>query len=172
MIIVDTALQRREHEGRPIRVGLVGAGFMAHGVALQITTAVPGMRVAAIASRKLDDTKRAYRESGIDGVRVVETLAQLERAVKSGTPAVTDDALLLCRAAGIDAIVEVPGTIEHAARATLKTCRELTDSPCAGFSPYRSCRGLQAQASDFQRQAADIRQCRAATEPAVRSVLA
>ena len=45
MIIVDTALQRREQEGRSIRVGLVGAGFMARGVAPQITTAAPGMRV-------------------------------------------------------------------------------------------------------------------------------
>ena len=120
MIIVDTALKRREQEGRPIRVGLVGAGFMARGVALQISTAVPGMRVAAIANRTLDGAKRAYRESGIDEVRVVETVAQLERAVASGTPAVTEDALLLCRAAGIDAIIEVTGTIEHAARVTLE----------------------------------------------------
>ena len=120
MIIVDTALKRREQEGRPIRVGLVGAGFMARGVALQISTAVPGMRVAAIANRTLDGAKRAYRESGIGEVRVVETVAQLERAVASGTPAVTDDALLLCRAAGIDALIEVTGTIEHAARVTLE----------------------------------------------------
>ena len=49
MIIADTALQRREQEGRLIRVGLVGAGFMARGVAPQITTAVPGKRV-----RKMD----------------------------------------------------------------------------------------------------------------------
>jgi predicted homoserine dehydrogenase-like protein len=120
MIIIDTALKRREREGRPIRVGLVGAGFMARGVALQIALAVPGMRVAAIANRTLDGAKRAYREAGVEGVRVVDTVAQLERAIEWGTPAVTDDALLLCRAAGIDAIVEVTGTIEHAARVTLE----------------------------------------------------
>ena len=28
MIIVDNALQQREAEGRPIRVGLIGAGFL------------------------------------------------------------------------------------------------------------------------------------------------
>ena len=120
MMIIDTALKRREREGRPIRVGLVGAGFMARGVALQIATAVPGMRVAAIANRTLDGAKRAYREAGVEGVRVVDTVAQLERAIEAGTPAVTDDALLLCQAAGIDAIVEVTGTIEHAARVTLE----------------------------------------------------
>ena len=36
MIIVDTALQRREAEGRPIRVALVGAGFMGRGLVNQI----------------------------------------------------------------------------------------------------------------------------------------
>ena len=32
MMLVDTALREREREGRPIRVGLLGAGFMARGV--------------------------------------------------------------------------------------------------------------------------------------------
>ena len=101
MIIVDTALQRREREGRSIRVGLVGAGFMARGVAPQITTAVPGMRV------------------------------------KTGPP----------------------GRLHE-----LWTCREFANGPRAGFAPHRSCRGLQAQASDFQRHAVHIRRCRVAAE--------
>jgi predicted homoserine dehydrogenase-like protein len=120
MIIVDTALQRRHQEGRPIRVGLVGAGFMARGVALQIATSVPGMRVAAIANRTLDGARRAYREAGIEEMHAVSTVAQLEQAVASGIAAVTEDALLLCRAGGIDAIVEITGTVEHAARITLE----------------------------------------------------
>ncbi|MDB5867921.1 MAG: hypothetical protein JWP96_253 [Polaromonas sp.] len=120
MIIVDTALQRREREGRPIHVGLVGAGFMARGIALQIATSVPGMRVVAIGNRSLDGARRAYQEAGVQGVRAVETVAQLERAIESGTPAVTEDALLLCRAGGIDAIIEVTGTIEQAARVIIE----------------------------------------------------
>ncbi|CDS50950.1 Homoserine dehydrogenase [Polaromonas sp. CG9_12] len=120
MIIIDTALQQRAREGRPIRVGLVGAGFMARGVALQIALSVPGMRVAAIANRTLEGARRAYREADVSGVRVVETVTQLERAIESGVPAITEDAMLLCRAAGIDAIIEVTGTIEHAARVTLE----------------------------------------------------
>jgi predicted homoserine dehydrogenase-like protein len=28
LIIVDAALEKREKEGKPIRVGLIGAGFM------------------------------------------------------------------------------------------------------------------------------------------------
>ncbi|MDB5932484.1 MAG: hypothetical protein JWR60_4191 [Polaromonas sp.] len=120
MIIIDTALQKRASEGRPIRVGLVGAGFMARGVALQIATAVPGMRVVAISNRSIEGALRAYHEAGVDGVRPVDTVAQLERAIETGTPAVTEDALLLCRAAGIDAIVEVTGTVEHASHVILE----------------------------------------------------
>jgi len=120
MMILDTALKQRADAGRPIRVGLIGAGFMARGVALQIALSVPGMRVAVIANRTLEGARRAYREADVSGVRVVETLAQLEQAIESGVPAITEDAMLVCRAAGIDAIIEVTGTIDHAARVTLE----------------------------------------------------
>ena len=115
MIIVDTALKKRAQEGRPIRVGVVGAGFMARGIVLQICTAVPGMRVVAVANRSLTGAQRAYNEAGVGNTRVVESKAQLQQAIDSNVPAVTENALLLCRADGIDAIIEVTGTIEHAA---------------------------------------------------------
>jgi predicted homoserine dehydrogenase-like protein len=98
----------------------VGAGFMARGVALQIIRSVPGMRVAAIANRTLAGARRAYEEAGVADAQEVGTVAQLEAAVASGRAAVTGDPLLLCRAGGIDAIVEVTGTIEHAAAVTLE----------------------------------------------------
>ena len=44
MIIVDNALEAREKEGRPIRVALIGAGFMSHGLANHIVNTMPGMR--------------------------------------------------------------------------------------------------------------------------------
>ena len=120
MILVDTALQRRAAEGRPVRIGVVGAGFMARGVVLQVALSVPGMQVAAVANRTLENARRAYREAGQEEMRTVETVAQLEAAIERGVPAITEDPLLLCRAAGIDAIVEITGTIEQAARVTLE----------------------------------------------------
>ena len=119
MILVDTALARRAAEGRPIRIGLVGAGFMARGIALQVALSVPGMRVAAVANRHLEGARRAYQEAGQAPV-AVDSLAALEREVAAGRPAITEDALLLCQAQGIDAIVEVTGSIEHAACVTLE----------------------------------------------------
>lgn len=120
MILVDTALRQRAQEGRPIRVGLVGAGFMARGIVLQVALSVPGLRIAAIANRTPETAFRAYREAGIDGAREVGSVEQLERCIEAGTPAVTGDAMLLARAGGIDCIVEVTGTIELAARVTLE----------------------------------------------------
>ncbi len=121
MIIIDRALAKREEAGNPIRVGLVGAGYMGRGIALQIITAVPGMKLVAVANRHLDDARRAYTQAGVEGVTAVTNLHQLENAISQGKAAITDDALLLCQADGIDAIVEVTGTIEFGARVVLAT---------------------------------------------------
>jgi predicted homoserine dehydrogenase-like protein len=119
VIIVDTALARRERQGRPIRVAMVGAGFMGRGIARQIVRSVPGMRLVAIANRNLDGAVRAYREAGAADVRVVSSVRELEDAVARGQYAATDDALLLCRAEGIDAVIEVTGAVEFSARVVL-----------------------------------------------------
>jgi predicted homoserine dehydrogenase-like protein len=119
MIIVDTALQQRERDGNPIRVAMVGAGFMARGIALQILSSVPGMRLVAIANRHLDGAHHAYTEAGASDIVAVETGTQLDDALRQGRYAITEDALLLCRADGIDAVIEVTGAVEFGARVVL-----------------------------------------------------
>jgi len=119
VIIVDAALERREREGRPIRIGLVGAGYMGRGIALEILTPVVGMRLAAIANRTLEDAVQAYHDAGVDTVSTVDSVARLERALRTGRYAVTDDPLLLCRAEGIDAIIECTGEVEFGAGVAL-----------------------------------------------------
>lgn len=118
MILVDAALRRREDEGRPIRVGLVGAGFMGRGIALQILTVAPGMRLAAIANRSIDPARACFGLAGIEP-RIVSTASEIADAVAAGQPVVTDDPLLVARAPGIDIVVEVTGSIEFAAHAVL-----------------------------------------------------
>lgn len=120
MIIVDKALEKRHMEGNPIRVAMVGAGFMARGIALQICRFVPGMELVAISNRHLDGAKRAYLEAGVENFEIVETVAQLENCVAKKQYAVTDNALLLCQAAGIDAIIEVTGAVEFGTHVVLK----------------------------------------------------
>ncbi len=118
MIIVDTALARRQAEGRPIRVGMVGAGFQGSGIALQIMTAVTGMELCAVANRNIAGAVAVYDQVGIQPQRC-DTRAELERLIAEGRPAVTEDAEALASADGLDAIIEVTGSIEYAARAVL-----------------------------------------------------
>jgi predicted homoserine dehydrogenase-like protein len=120
MFIVDTALKARAEAGKPIKVGMIGAGFMGRGIANQIANSVPGMELVAIFNRNLDGAKRAYTEAGIETFQVVNTVADLEDSVAQGKYAVTDDAMLLCRAEGIDALIEVTGTIEFGAAVVLE----------------------------------------------------
>ncbi|PSB35689.1 NAD(P)H-dependent oxidoreductase [Stenomitos frigidus] len=120
MFIVDTALKARAEAGKPVKVGMIGAGFMGRGIANQIANSVPGMELVAIFNRNLDGAKRAYTEAGIETFQVVKTVAELEASVAQGNYAVTDDAMLLCRAEGIDALIEVTGTIEFGAEVVLE----------------------------------------------------
>jgi predicted homoserine dehydrogenase-like protein len=119
VILVDRELQRREDEGRPVRVAMVGAGFMGRGIALQIATAVKGMELVAIANRTLEKARDAYALGGAEDSVLVESPRELEQAIAEGRPAVTDDPLLLAQAEQIDAVLEVTGTVERAAQVAL-----------------------------------------------------
>lgn len=116
MIIIDTALQQREQDDDPIKVAIVGAGYMGRGIAMQILTAVPGMRLVAISNRTVARAEQAYAQGGADSVNYVDTVAALQDSIHAGQYAVTDNPFLLCEAEGIDAIVEVTGEIEFGAK--------------------------------------------------------
>lgn len=118
MIIVDAALRRRAAEGRPIRVGMIGSGFMGRGLANQIVNSVPGMALVAIANRTLTTAERAYTEAGVEPVRVDGTAA-LDTAIAQGTPAVLDDPFALVASEQLDCVVDVTGAVELGARITV-----------------------------------------------------
>jgi hypothetical protein len=75
MMIVDTSLKKRLAEGNPVRVAMVGAGYMGRGIALQILTAMPGLRLVAIANRDVRQAERACHEAGASAFRAVATPA-------------------------------------------------------------------------------------------------
>ncbi|WP_414548676.1 NAD(P)H-dependent oxidoreductase [Anabaena sp. CCY 0017] len=115
MIIIDRALEARAAAGNPVKVGMIGAGFMGRGIANQIINSVPGMELVAIFSRQVDAAKRAYTEAGLENIQVVTNVTELEEAIAQDKYAVTEDASLLCQAEGIDAIIEVTGAVEFGA---------------------------------------------------------
>jgi predicted homoserine dehydrogenase-like protein len=126
MVIVDSALQRRAAEGRPIRVGMIGAGFMARGIANQIINSVPGVDLVAISNRSPENAHRCFREAGRTDVRTASRLGELEDAIAAHIPAITDNPFLLCEAEGIDVLIEATGAIEFGAQVTVKAieCRK------------------------------------------------
>jgi predicted homoserine dehydrogenase-like protein len=120
MIIVDKALQAREEQGKPIRVGMIGAGFMGQGLTNQITHSVPGMRMAAIYNRRPDRALGVYQYAGCEDVKAVSTQAAFDEAVRRGIPAVAEDPYFICRSPEIDVIVDVTGSVEFGARIILE----------------------------------------------------
>jgi predicted homoserine dehydrogenase-like protein len=123
MIIVDNMLREREREERPIRVGMIGAGFMAQGLANTIVNSVPGMQVVAIYGRRLERAIQVYKYAGLEDSVATTTQRGLEDAIRAGRPVVTDDPLLLCRSDQIDALVDVTGSVEFGAHVVLEAFR-------------------------------------------------
>jgi predicted homoserine dehydrogenase-like protein len=115
MIIVDKALAKRHAENNPIRVAMIGAGFMAQGIALQICKFVPGMELVAIVNRNIEKAKKVYFNVDVLNPQEVNTVIELEENISNGVFSYTSDAMLVCKANGIDAIIEVTGAIEYAA---------------------------------------------------------
>ena len=119
MIIVDSELKKREAQGNPVRVAMIGAGFMGRGIALQMANFVKGMKLVAIANRHIDGARQAYQEAGVENAKTVETVQQLEALIAAGTPAITENAMAVCQAEGVDAVIEVTGAIEFSTHLVL-----------------------------------------------------
>ncbi len=119
MVILDKALAQREADGRPIRVGLVGAGFMGRAVALQLCRPMPGMRLVAIANRTLAHAQQAWAAAVQANATIARTQRELDEAISAARPVVTNDAALVSRAPEIDVIIETTSDIETSAQLVL-----------------------------------------------------
>ena len=127
LIQASAALKRREDEGRPIRVGIVGAGFMSQGLSNQIAHSTPGMRVAAISNRKPQRALDVLRYSGFEDARIVESQAALDKEISAGRPAATADAMLIARSEHVDVVVDATGSVEFGAHLALEAFKHGKD---------------------------------------------
>jgi predicted homoserine dehydrogenase-like protein len=116
---VDTALERLEASGNPIRVGMIGAGATGRAIALQLGTPVPGIRLVAIANRSPEHAERAYREAGFTYFAKVNTALEAEEQIATGVPVLTTDPYVLTGCEAIDVLIEVTGTVEPATTVVL-----------------------------------------------------
>jgi len=120
MIIIDEALKAREERGRPIRVAMLGAGFMGQGLTNQIVNSVPGMRMVGVYNRHLEKAIHVHTYAGVAHAVAVSTQGQVEDAIRAGKPVVTEDAFLLARSEQVDVLVDVTGSVEFGARVALE----------------------------------------------------
>jgi predicted homoserine dehydrogenase-like protein len=127
MWIVDTALKARQEQERPIRVGIVGAGFMCQGLANQITHSTPGMRVVAISNRRAERAVDVFRYAGMEEIIVTDSQGRLDDAAALLKPVVTEEAMLLARSQHIDVLVEVTGAVEFGAHVVLEAFKHHKD---------------------------------------------
>ncbi len=119
MLIIDDALKARHEAGNPIRVGMIGAGFMGRGIVNQIANYMPGMELVAIANRTPKNALDAYSTGGITDAHEVNSITALNQSIADGRYAVTDDPSLLCQADNIDVLIEATGHVEYGAQVTM-----------------------------------------------------
>ncbi len=123
MILVDKALQFRQSVDNPIRVGIIGAGYMVVGLVNQIERYTPGMRVVAICNRTINKALHCYHQAGVNDSVVAHTADQVDSAISKGQSVACSNFTLLAEADEIDIIVEATGTINYAATCVLQAIK-------------------------------------------------
>lgn len=106
-------LQKREEEGRSIRVGLVGCGQMGSGM-VHVTNQIVGMDTVALSDLDINRPLDTLKAIGVpqSQLRVTNRLGEAEDALRAGQYLVTEDALLLTQLDSLDAVVEATGITE------------------------------------------------------------
>jgi len=127
MIILDKALQTRAEQGNPIKVAILGGGFMAQGLTNQIVNSVPGMDMVAIYSRKPQKAMHVLNYSGLKDPIEAITQTRLDDAIRDGKPVFTQDVMLLARSEHVNLIVDTTGSVEFGAHVLLEAFKHGKD---------------------------------------------
>lgn len=116
------ALDARRREGRPVRIGLIGAGQMGTDILVQ-TAHMAGIEVAAAADAAPDIVHAACKVAG-DGPRQPETVTGadgVDASVARGRLAVAPSFRDVCGARNIDVIIDATGNPNVGAEVALAT---------------------------------------------------
>ncbi|MBD0414665.1 NAD(P)H-dependent oxidoreductase [Oryzicola mucosus] len=103
-------LIERGKTGKPIRIGLIGAGEMGTDIVARVAH-MPGIEIGAISELNLPNAGKAvsiaYQEEGHS--REVTTGSALNEAIEAGKVAVTSDASLVLESGLIDVVIDATG---------------------------------------------------------------
>ena len=127
MIGLNEELQQREAAGRPVRVGLVGAGQMGTDV-VATTSVMPGVRIVVTADIDLDRARDSYRIGQVaDEVVVASSAAEADAAVAAGQRVAVSDFRIVTDMHSVEVMLESTGVPEVGARAALRAARNGQD---------------------------------------------
>ena len=101
-----TKLLARQTAGKPIRVGLIGAGKFGSMFLSQVRH-IPGMHLYGIADLSADRAKAALTNTGWDAEAA--TTSSFADALASGRTCITEDGEALIRADGLDVVIDATG---------------------------------------------------------------
>ncbi len=99
-------LQQRAAEGKPVRVGMIGAGKFGSMYLSQVPR-TPGIHMVGIADLSPDRAKAALRNVGWKEDSFTAT--SLDSAAKQGNTAIIDDGMALIKSPHIDVIIDATG---------------------------------------------------------------
>ena len=104
------ALELRQREGRPVRVGLIGAGQMGTDIIVQ-TALMQGIEVVAAADAVADNvvTARAIAGEGARAPEFAQGPSATASAIARGRLAVTSSFRDVCLADGVDVVIDATG---------------------------------------------------------------
>ncbi|MFT3781753.1 MAG: hypothetical protein QM790_07010 [Nibricoccus sp.] len=110
----DRALEQRQSSGRPIRVGLVGAGNLARMIAVQLLTPPPpGVKLVAIANRTPLRAAVLLHDLGQEATEAA-TEEALDETISKGKLCYTANPAHLTACEHVDVIVEATGSVDFA----------------------------------------------------------
>src|SRR2546430_1484504 len=117
---IAEALERRQREGRPVRIGLIGAGQMGTDIIVQ-TDLMTGIEVVAAADAVPENvfTARAIAGNGARAPELADDPAATARAIARGRLAVCKSYRSVCMADGVDVIIDATGNPNVGAQVAL-----------------------------------------------------
>ena len=106
--MIRAELLRLEEEGKPIRVGVSGAGWLGSGFVAQVAL-VPGMMVNLVADTDTRAAREAFIAMGVSTDDIVETTAPgaAMDALRVGKRVATGDYALAAQLEGVDIVADV-----------------------------------------------------------------
>lgn len=123
MIGLNEELAARQTAGKPVRIGMIGAGQMGVDVVAQVKM-MKGIDVVVIADIDIERAREAYRVGMLEGdVVEARSVAEADRAVAQRKRVFTSDYRIVTDMKQVDVMLEATGVPEVGARAALRSSR-------------------------------------------------